>query len=124
MALDLTGPRRAIQAYLMPDTCVILTPAAPTRTETGAQAHRRMTETTTACGVVDPRRTPDALIDRAGAQVQVRGQLIFRLPHDAPAVDVGAQIRYGGRRYAVVDPGPPSHGLTLARYVGVEEVPA
>lgn len=120
--MNLTRTRATVQRTLMPDTCAILTPGTATRTSTGGVTPGADTSSTVACGVIDPRRSPAQPESRGEAQLQIRGELIFRLPWSTATLALGQRITYGGRTYAVVDPGPPAHGLALARYVGVEEV--
>lgn len=112
MSLDLTGERADLQTLLMPGTCTL--------TPYGATA------VSSACGIVDPSRTPSQPLRRGGegSQLQPKASVVFRLPYAAPDLPLGSTIVYSGKTYAVVDPGMPQHGMMLARYVGCEEVPA
>lgn len=99
---------RRAQAKIRPDTCTV--------TPFGGSASSQ------ACGFIDPRRAPEQPLGRAEAQLTVRGQVAFNLPTTAPDLPLGSTIVYGGRTWAVVDPGPPVHGRMLSRYVGCDEV--
>lgn len=110
MARSLARPRKVVEKQLMRDTCTLQ--------PLGGSV------VSSICGIADPKRTPDQPLDRGGqgGQLQVKGTIAFRLPVNAPAMPLGSTIVYGGRTYAVVDPGAPIHSLMLARYVGCEEV--
>lgn len=110
MPVNLAGPRAVLARELMRDSCTLQ--------PLGGSA------VLSACGLVDPRRTPDAATRRGEAQLQARGAVVFRLPYTAPDLPLGSTIVYGDRLYAVVDPGLPVHTGTLARYVGCEDAGA
>ncbi len=122
MPLKLTRARTAIARTLMPDTFRISDPGARTQSDTGGWDEAAPTTRETPGGLIVRSREADAELLRQGLQVASRGRYAIRLPLD---VVVGAQsaIQHvaSGRVFEVVDQ-PPIHGLSLAQYIGVEEV--
>jgi hypothetical protein len=121
MPLKLTRPRQKIQQYLMPDTCTLVDAGAAVQSDTGGQTPGAARRRTVACGFIDLRRSTAEEALREAVQVGPRGSYRFRLPLGTVVAST-TLIEFAGRRYEVVDPGAPAHGLSLATYVGVEEL--
>jgi hypothetical protein len=113
MPIDLTVPRQQIEAYLMPDTCIIETPTQPLPNGRGGTLPGVPIETSSICGLsaVSGEEATDDLI-------RVRGNYRLRLPVGTAIVE-GATVILNGRRYRAVWV-PHTHGLSLTQRVGLE----